>query len=262
MTCTFRLNSNAHAQHLRSFQVSITAKLYRMEITCSETPESNVDPQWDYELLHGRQHFEGKRSHLTAFALQTQGHRRKLRQEQYLLNSLPLDLLAKEWLDHSSVNLSTRAYLASRLLPTLIMGLDNLLVEVSKQGLHDVDSEPHHNFNPVNFLARYLMRNNPKYCSNLPEASPYSRSMQRVADELNALFRSAEDSEIVKLKTESKLRTQQRLQQQEDEQREENRRTTRLDKVFKHWELGTGEGIPASQVFPRVDITNLATIHV
>ena len=218
-----------------------------MEATCSETPEEIVGPQWDYELLQGRQYFEGKSSHLTSFALQTQRHRRKLRQEQFVLNSLPLDLLAEEWLGRSSVSLSTRAYLASRLLPTLVMGLDNLLVEVSKQGLH-IEPQPHHNFNPVNFLARYLMRNNPKYCGNLPEMSPYNRSMRRVADELNTLFSTTEDEEIVKLKAESKLRTQQRLQEQRDKLLEENRRVMKLDEVFKHWELGTGEGIPASQV--------------
>lgn len=218
-----------------------------MEITCTSS-ETSIDPQWDSEL-HQRQqqHFKGKRSHLVGFASQTQAHRRKLRHKQSILNSLPLDLLAREWLDHSGVSLSTRAYLVSRLLPTLIMGLDDLLVEVSEQG-SDGEPQTHHSFNPIDFLARYLMRNNPKYNSNLPATSPYTRSMRRIADELNALLRATEDNEIVALKAESKQRTQQMLRVHEDERREENWKTTRLDEVFKHWELGAGEGIPANQV--------------
>ena len=218
-----------------------------MEVTCSDSSEDTVDPQLDHELCRLQEHFETKRPHLTSCASQIQERRRKLRHEQSALDSLPLDLLAKEWLDYSSVNLSTRSYLASHLLPTLVMGLNSLLIEVSKQGL-DNEPRPHHDFNPIDFLARYLMRNNPKHCRCPPEASPYNRSMRRIAEELKALLCSEEDKEMARLKAESKERTQRRLQQQEEKQREENRRVARLDDMFKLWELESGEGIPACQV--------------
>eukprot|EP00731_Ephydatia_muelleri_P023563 Em0015g1146a len=80
------------------------------------------------------------------------------------------------------------------------MGLDDLLVEVSKQGL---DDEPQH-------LPQFQSH---RLSSSLPDAKQSKR-----------------------------------LRQQEDERREEDRKTARLDEVFKHWELGAGEGVPTNQV--------------
>ena len=43
----------------------------------------------------------------------------------------PLDALAGEWLAHSDYNPEVRFYLVEKLLPTIIMGLDKILREVS-----------------------------------------------------------------------------------------------------------------------------------
>ena len=38
-------------------------------------------------------------------------------------------------------------------------------------------------FSPINYLAQYLMRNNPRY-SNLNKSSPYARGLKKVSEEL------------------------------------------------------------------------------
>ena len=89
---------------------------------------------------------------------------------------LSVDLLAKEWLESQFFDLDTRVYLLDKLLPTLVLGLEKLLIEVGKR-------PPEKHFNPINYLAQYLMRNNPRY-SNFPEASPYVRGLRKVCEEL------------------------------------------------------------------------------
>jgi len=93
-----------------------------------------------------------------------------------------LDALASEWLAGDSETTQIRIYIVDNILPTLILGIVKLLIEVEKRNLIDTE-EPDRNFNPINFLAQYLMRNNPKY-SNFSEASPYIRGLRSVAEQL------------------------------------------------------------------------------
>ena len=57
-----------------------------------------------------------------------------------------------------------------------------MLKEVDRRGLADKE-ELDSNFNPVNYLAQYLMRNNPRY-SNFSEASPYIRGLREISEDL------------------------------------------------------------------------------
>ena len=48
-----------------------------------------------------------------------------------------------------------------QVLPTLILGVERLLKEVDEKGL-SASNVYQTEFNPLNFLAQYLMRNNPR----------------------------------------------------------------------------------------------------
>ena len=81
---------------------------------------------------------------------------------------------------------------SSQVLPTLILGVERLLKEVDEKGLSATNRfEP--DFNPINFLAQYLMRNNPRY-SNFAEASPYVRGLREVSEELKQELFTFEDN--------------------------------------------------------------------
>ena len=73
--------------------------------------------------------------------------------------------------------------------------MERLLKEVDEKGLSTTNRfEPE--FNPINFLAQYLMRNNPRY-SNFAEASPYVRGLRQVSEELKQELFTFEDNRFV-----------------------------------------------------------------
>jgi len=109
-----------------------------------------------------------------------------------LARKIPTEMLAKEWMSTNRVSLDSREFLVEQLLPTLILGVEKLLLEAGNRKLIDV-RDPDPNFNPLNYLAQYLMRNNPKY-SNFSEASPYIRSLREVGEQLKKQIFQLEDN--------------------------------------------------------------------
>lgn len=95
---------------------------------------------------------------------------------------LPKDTFAKEWFNIESMTLNTRAYLLDKLLPTLVVGVENMLMQVEKKKLLSEADIPT-KFDPINYLGEYLMRNNPSYIK-VKRISGYQRAMRDVTEDL------------------------------------------------------------------------------
>lgn len=97
----------------------------------------------------------------------------------------PSDWLAREWYNEEKETRDTRIYLLDNLLPTLVPGVENLLMEVERKHVLVSDQEPNR-LNPINYLGEYLMRHNPQY-SVPTKPGPYLREMKVVSEELKSL---------------------------------------------------------------------------
>ncbi|XP_071945238.1 EF-hand calcium-binding domain-containing protein 5-like isoform X2 [Antedon mediterranea] len=156
-----------------------------------------------------------------------------------LARKIPIDVLALEWMNTHEVTVETRAFLLDKLLPTLILGVEKLLTEVEKRGLAET-IEPNPNFNPINYLAQYLMRNNPRY-SNFPEASPYIRGLKDVTDELKEHVFSFEDNRLARAKAEARRQREEQEKVIQQKQIEKRLRSANIKDNFKEW-LRNSEG--------------------
>lgn len=119
-----------------------------------------------------------------------------------ITRTVPLDLLAKDWLENNDITADVRIYLVEKLLPTLILGIEKLLTEVSNRNLANSEGFCP-DFNPINTLAQYLMRNNPKY-TNLLSSSPYAKGLRKVVDDLKKEIYSTEENKLAKIKSEAR----------------------------------------------------------
>ncbi|KAK3085117.1 hypothetical protein FSP39_024683 [Pinctada imbricata] len=148
---------------------------------------------------------------------------------------IPIEVLAKDWLNENEATLEVRAYLVDKVLPTLILGVEKLLTEADKLGLTE-ENEADANFNPINYLAQYLMRNNPRY-SNFSEASPYVRGLREVSEELKRQLFNIEDNRLARIKAEAKRRREERERQEQMRLEERNRREEAFGKQFEEWHV-------------------------
>ncbi|VUZ57605.1 unnamed protein product, partial [Hymenolepis diminuta] len=142
-----------------------------------------------------------------------------------------IDLLPYQWLYNCTLSTEVRMYLAENLLPTVVLGLEHVIREADHRGLcksskSETDSEEMEvrmdvNFNPLNRLAQFLMRNNPKYYNPIINTcrSPYAKAMQQVVDQLKkklflqsgtdlAKYTSDSESRKEKMEAEKKLKDQ------------------------------------------------------
>ena len=159
------------------------------------------------------------------------------REQEKAKLQLSVDLLAKEWLESKFFDLDSRVYLIDKLLPTLVLGLEKLLLEVGKR-------PPEKHFNPINYLAQYLMRNNPRY-SNFPEASPYVRGLRKVSEELRQTMLNQDRLAAMKAEMQRRREEADKMEQKREEL--EQRKAVIIEQCVK-WEVSEGEAVPVTPV--------------
>ena len=165
---------------------------------------------------------------ILAFSAVRRGHSELTQRRKVARRQIPLELLAREWLSEQKAGVDTRTYLVEKLLPTLVVGVEKLLTEVSLRGIAECQ-EMHPDFNPVNYLAQYLMRNNPCYGSST-EAHPYCRTLCEVSEELKKIALSVDENELERLK-----RREERERREAVRAQEERHRADVLKEVFAKW---------------------------
>ena len=154
--------------------------------------------------------------------------------------------MARDWLNDNDITSEVRVYLLENLMPTLILGVEKLLGEVEKKGLTDSEGFCP-TFNPINYLAQFLMRNNPRY-SNFAEASPYAKGIRKVVDDLKREVFSLEDNKLAKLKAEAKKRREARDKEEHLKNMENRRRSIAVEEQFPEWTGNWNGALPLSVV--------------
>ncbi|TPX43582.1 hypothetical protein SeLEV6574_g04970 [Synchytrium endobioticum] len=119
--------------------------------------------------------------------------------------------LARQWLLNVH-DLDTRAYLCHKLIPTLVLALDRLSMEVERRNLHDAVDHPastcissnfnldgfaaapgkNEQFSPIHYLAQFLFRNNP---IPIHSTSPYAKEVNAISQILNVKLRKQQRKE-------------------------------------------------------------------
>ncbi|XP_027717508.1 EF-hand calcium-binding domain-containing protein 5 [Vombatus ursinus] len=153
----------------------------------------------------------------------------------------PLDDLANEWLNDDKRTLDTQVYLLEKLLPTLMPGVEKMLMEVEKRKLLGLNRRT--NFNPINYLGEYLMRHNPKYRKELPE-SGYLKAMKNVVKEMKTQIPDTPFNRVFKMKKEVKEKREQRENINKIKTHVGKMRKEALAVQFKEWLLDINGKIP------------------
>ena len=159
---------------------------------------------------------------------------------------LPVDILAREWLNLVSLSPESRIYLLENILPLVILGIEKLCTEVSKKSLED-SVELTSEFNPINYLGQYLMRNNPQY-SNFAEASPYMRGLKQASNELREQVLHLEESKLAKLKASARRRREEREKEEARVKEVKANKMEAVRMVFRDWVIPEETTVELSQV--------------
>ncbi|XP_069766466.1 EF-hand calcium-binding domain-containing protein 5-like isoform X2 [Narcine bancroftii] len=162
---------------------------------------------------------------------------KRKREKANLVKKVPMDLLVKEWFNENKMTVQTRIYILEKVLPTLILGLENLLIEVEKKHLTLLE-RPHPYFNPIDFLAQFMMRNNPCY-RNIPDKDTYLLGLHHVAQDLKNYTADIKDNRLFCLKLKTKLRQKEREQQEKVNAANQEQRKQNLQVHFRDWMLST-----------------------
>ncbi|CAM4665815.1 unnamed protein product, partial [Lepidochelys olivacea] len=172
-------------------------------------------------------------------------HVRKAEEEK-IKKKEPLDWLSKEWLSEEKMTRDTRAYLLDKLLPTLVPGVEKLLMEVERKKVLETDQDPP-KFDPINFLGEYLMRHNPQFDTSA-KLDPYKRGMKAVMEELKTQVPDTALNRLARMKSEVKKNREQREQVEKIKSQVAEMRKEALAVQFKEWTLDVSGRLPLTLV--------------
>ncbi|XP_067422145.1 EF-hand calcium-binding domain-containing protein 5 [Emydura macquarii macquarii] len=167
-------------------------------------------------------------------------------EEEKIKKKEPLDWLSKEWFCEEKMTRDTRAYLLDKLLPTLVPGVEKLLMEVEKKKVLETDQDPP-KFDPINFLGEYLMRHNPQFDISA-KPGPYKRGMKAVMEELKTKVPDTALNRLARMKSEVKKNREQREQVEKIKSQVTEMRKEALAVQFKEWTLDISGRIPLTLV--------------
>ncbi|KAM9525658.1 EF-hand calcium-binding domain-containing protein 5 isoform 2-T7 [Guaruba guarouba] len=157
----------------------------------------------------------------------------------------PCDLLSREWLNNEKVSLDTRIYLLEKLLPTLIPGIEKLLMEAERKNV--LAAEEPTQFNPFIFLGEYLIRHNPQY--GIPtKPDPYLRGLKVVTEELKSEMAGTASERLARMKAEANVKHKEREELENMKSRVKLMRKEALAIQFKEWTVDVSGRIPIALV--------------
>ncbi|KAM6163661.1 EF-hand calcium-binding domain-containing protein 5 [Rhynchocyon petersi] len=159
--------------------------------------------------------------------------------------NLSEDNLANEWFNMEGTTLSTRAYLLDKLLPTLIPGMEKMLMQTEKK-MHFEEVHSPAKFDPLNFLGEYLMRNNPNYANE--KTSGYQRVMRKVTEDLQVHVPDTIPNRVSKMKEIIKQKREQRERINKIKIKVAKARSQALEEQFNEWILDPEGTIPLAVI--------------
>uniref|UniRef100_A0A669PHN5 EF-hand calcium binding domain 5 n=1 Tax=Phasianus colchicus TaxID=9054 RepID=A0A669PHN5_PHACC len=154
----------------------------------------------------------------------------------------PCDGLCQEWFSKEKGSLDARTYLADKLLPTLIPGVEKLLMEVERKDVLTSATE-HAKFDPITFLGEYLMRHNPQY-DTCTKPGPYLRGLDAVTEELKREIPDTASERLARMKSEVKTKRKEREQADRMKHQQKEMRKAALATQFKEWTADVSGRIP------------------
>ncbi|TGZ74852.1 hypothetical protein CRM22_000712 [Opisthorchis felineus] len=177
------------------------------------------------------------------------------------LRHVSLDILATEWLNMEPRTIESRAYLIGNVLPQVVFGLEHILKEAVDRRLTGLEqteqarlsegADP--NFNPINRLAEFLMRNNHKY-SNFSETSPYVRGLRNTVAQLQQEMFMRSDNHLARLKAAAIKSKEDKLRRLEAEAEEQKRRRNCVTELFGMFLVRERETVEAAVIHKCIRI--------
>jgi hypothetical protein len=153
---------------------------------------------------------------------------------QEVASSSIIDSLAAEWWSNNLPQTMINDLL-DNLIPLVVLACEKVLSEADERHLIETTT-PNHSFNPINRLASFLMRNNPKYAHH-SSLSPYHYSMKTLLNTKRIQVLKIYGEEETLLRTILKQRQNERNTHDDLTRNEIERRQYLLKTLFQQWNV-------------------------